>query len=275
MRKTALVTGANRGIGLATVKKLKSMGYKVYMGVRSQEKANEALNKIGNPTDVIPLVMGLENEEQIAEAYKKYLSLKDEDESLDILINNAVTALDWIPDVSHISTLDIEYSAMEKMYRVNVLAPLFMMRYFLPSMKKGSRIVNVASGSGEFWDPNALKDFQPGYATTKSALIMLTKKMAASVINKEIFVNSCCPGWCKTETGGWHADTTPEDGADSVIATLFLNLEKPPFGHHYRYGNRIMLDVYPEFLRKNRQISLKNIIQKTIIIIKLKLTEYM
>ena len=55
--KTALVTGGNRGIGLATVKKLSDMGYKVYMGCRSEEKAQEALKEIGNPKNVVPLIM--------------------------------------------------------------------------------------------------------------------------------------------------------------------------------------------------------------------------
>lgn len=243
--KTALVTGGNRGIGLATVKKLSDMGYKVYMGCRSEEKAQEALKEIGNPENVVPLIMELEFENQIAEAYAKYLTLKEPNETLDVLINNAAAGLDWIPDVSHIPTFEIEYSTLEKMFRINTLAALFMLRHFLPSMSKGARVVNVASGSGEFWDPNASKDFQPGYATTKAALIMLTKKMAAAAIEKGIYVNCCCPGWCRTATGSWNADTSPEDGAGSVIATLFLDNDNPPYGHHYRYGQRILVDVLP------------------------------
>lgn len=259
--KTAFVTGATRGIGLAICKKLSSMDFKVYMGCRSLEKAMNALKEIGNPANVIPIIIDVEFEDSVKNAYQEYLKVKGQDEYLDLFINNAGAQLDWIPNGSYVKTLDIDISLLDRIFRINAFAPILTTRHFLPSMKSGTRIVNVASGSGEFWDPNAFKDFQPGYAPSKSALIMMTKKIAAAVQQYGIVVNSCCPGWCKTQMGGAFADTTPEDGANSVIATCFLKDKNPPTGQHFRYGKRIFLDVYPSYFcehckYKQKQVSL-------------------
>ncbi len=255
IKKTALITGGNRGIGLATVQKLSALGFKVYMGCRSEEKAQSALREIGMPADVIPLIMELESEEQIRKAYESYLQVKEKEEKLDVLINNAASGEDWIPDVSFYSTFEIPYSLLEKMYRINVLAPLFMLRTFLPSMQKGSRVVNVASGAGELRDHNAGKDFQPGYAPTKAALIMMTKKMAAAAYKSSgVIVNCCNPGWCRTATGSFEAPNSPEFGADSIIDALFLNETDPPYGKYWQNGKRILIDDSPDYAGVVRDI---------------------
>lgn len=259
--KTAFVTGATRGIGLAICQKLSSMNFKVYMGCRSLEKAHNALKQIGNPSNVIPIIIDIEYEDSVKNAYQEYLKIREENEYLDIFINNAGAQLDWIPNKVSIPTLELDIELLDRIFRINTLGALLTIKNFLPALKSGSRIVNVASGSGEFWDPAAKLDYQAGYASSKSALIMMTKKMAAGLKDKGIVVNSCCPGWCKTSMGGEFADTTPEDGANSVIATCFLNDNNPPTGQHFRYGKRILLDEYPSYFcehckYKQKQLSL-------------------
>jgi len=215
------------------------------MGTRSTDKAAVALAEIGNPSDVEPIVIDVGSEESVAGAYQDYLKVRRSDEFIDVFINNAAAQLDWVPNKSHIPTLEIDVELLDKIFRVNVFGAVLTTRYFLSTMRGGGRIVNVASGSGEFWDPNAYKDFQPGYAPSKSALIMMTKKLACAVIDRGIYVNSCCPGWCKTSMGGDTADTSPDDGAGSVIAACFLKTDTPPSGRYFRYGKLIPLDVIP------------------------------
>ena len=79
-------------------------------------------------------------------------------------------------------------------------------------------------------------------------ILMMSKKMAAAAYERGgVIVNSCCLGWRRTATGNWNADTSPEDGAGSVIAALFLDREDPPYGYHWRYGDRIPLDEHPDY----------------------------
>lgn len=277
--KTVLITGANRGIGLALCDIFANKLHfdKVYMGCRSIKKAQNALKEIRYSENIIPFEIDVSDENSVKKAFENYLKIKEADEKLDILINNAGAQLDWIPNETHIKSFDIDIELLDKIYRTNVFSHLIMTRTFIKEMKRGARVVNVASGSGEFWDVNAIKDFQVGYATSKSAAIMMSKKIAAASEPYGVYVNSCCPGWCKTSMGGRDATTTPYDGAKSVIATCFLGNDNPPTGHHFRYGTRIMLDVFPSYfcehcsrkisnLDKIKQIlaKLKNIIKMSI-----------
>ena len=244
--KTVLITGATRGIGLELCKIFAlELQFKVYMGCRSLEKAEKALAQIGNPTNVFPLILDVSDEKSVKQAFEEYKNLKSENEKLHVLINNAGAQLDWIPNGQYIKTFDIDIELLDQIFRTNVFGALIVSRTFISEMKEGGRIVNVTSGSGEFWDKNAILDFQPGYASSKSAAIMMTKKIAAAALPYKVFVNSCCPGWCKTSMGGECADTSAYDGAKSILAACFLDNKNPPTGHHYRYGKRILIDVNP------------------------------
>ena len=245
--KTVLITGATRGIGLELCRIFANeLGYdKVYMGCRSLEKGENAKKELGNPENVISLIVDVSSEESVKNAFENYKKIKENNEKLNILINNAAAQLDWIPNGNYIKTFDIDIELLDKIYRTNVFSHLMMTRTFIPEMSEGARVVNVVSGSGEFWDCNAIMDFQPGYATSKSAAIMMSKKIAAAAKPYGVYVNSCCPGWCRTSMGGENADTSAYDGANSILAACFLNSENPPTGHHFRYGKRIMLDMHP------------------------------
>jgi len=245
MIKSALVTGGNRGIGFEICRTLAAdYGFKVYMGVRSINKGKEALVN-NSELNIIPLELDVSTEEGIKKGYRQYLKIKEPEERLYLLINNAAAALDWIPNESHYKSLEMPYEMLEEMYRTNVLASIFILRYFMPSIERGGRVVNVVSGSGEFSNENAFSDFQIGYAPTKSALIMTTKKLAAAAVDYGVVVNACCPGWCKTDMGGWNASNTASDGALSVIRACFLHTDDPPNGGYFRHGKRIVIENAP------------------------------
>lgn len=239
--KYALVTGGNRGIGFHTCLQLaNNWGYTVLLGCRDTAKVPDVANDM-----IHPVLLDVSSESSISRAALTIKSILG-NQKLHLLVNNAGAQLDWIPNVSHIKTLDITEEKLLSIYRVNVFGPIFMVKYFLPMLERGCRIVNVASGSGEFWDSNALKDFQIGYAPSKSALIMSTKKLAAAVEQYGIVVNSCCPGWCRTSMGGANASDLPDDGARSVIQACFLGEESPPTGGHWRHGERVPIENYSQ-----------------------------
>lgn len=161
MHNTVFITGGNRGIGLELCKKFAfDYNFKVYMGARDLNKAKEVINSLGAPNNIIPIEIDVEFEDSISNAYKEYLKLKDKDEKLYIFINNAAAQLDWIPCKTHIKTLEIPIDLLDRIYRINVFASILTTRYFSESMEKNSRIVNVVSGSGEFWHPDAEKIFK-------------------------------------------------------------------------------------------------------------------
>ena len=250
----ALVTGGNRGIGLELCRLLSEQyGYKVYMACRDRAKAEAAIVD-NNLQNVFPLKIDVSRESSIQIAATRF------HDSLFLLINNAGAQLDWVPNKSHIKSLEADENLLLSIYRINVFASVFMCKYFLPFMEKGGRVVNVSSGSGEFWDPNANLDFQIGYAPSKSALIMTTKKLAAAARDFGVAVNACCPGWCQTAMGGEGAPTSARDGAMSIIKACFLDSESPPSGGYYRHGTRIPVDVIPHnVIESSNEIPLKEI----------------
>ncbi len=244
--KTVLITGATRGIGLELCRIFAlELDFKVYMGCRSLEKAKNAIIELGNSVNIIPIVVDVSQEESVKQAFEYYKQIKPKEEKLDILINNAGAQLDWIPNGEYIKTFDIDIELLDKIFRTNVFSHLIMTRTFISEMSEGGRVVNVTSGSGEFWDNNAIMDFQPGYAPSKSAAIMMTKKIAAAALPYKVYVNSCCPGWCRTAMGGDDAETSAYDGAKSILSACFINKKNPPSGYHYRYGKKIPIDVLP------------------------------
>ena len=245
MKKTVFITGGNRGIGFQLCRKFATQyNFKVYMGARDLHKAKQSIKKIGSE-NIIPIEIDIEFEESILKAYKEYLRIKHKDEKLDIFINNAAAQLDWSPNEWHIKTLEIPIELLDRIYRINTFGCILTTKYFVDSMQSGSRIVNVTSGAGELWDNNAHKDFQIGYASSKTALMMVTKKLSAAVRDKNIYVNCVCPDWCKTSMGGWaDAPNTASDGANSIIKACFLDNENPPSGKYFRNGYEIPVDIY-------------------------------
>ncbi len=252
--KSVFITGANRGIGLEVCKKFAlEYKYKVYMGSRVLKNAVNIIEELDSPKNIVPVEIDVSDEKSVKNAYDNFLKIKDNDEKLYLFINNAACGLDWVANKSYYKSLEIPTEILESIYRTNVFGAIWTTKYFLPVMEKNSRIVNVASGSGEFWDANALKDFQVGYAPSKSALIMTTKKLAMAVKDKGIYINAVCPNWCKTEKGGENAKYSAAHGAESIIKACFLNKENNiPTGFYFRDGLRIPIDVKPytfEFLK--------------------------
>ncbi len=210
-KKVALVTGANRGIGLEIARQLQLQGMHVIATKREGSSVEDSQALLG---------MDVRNLEVCDQASVSSLTAYVEQTygRLDVLVNNAGIALDkWVPALS--LSLDDYRATME----TNLFGVLRCCQAFVPMMQaqQSGRVVNLSSELG------SLTDVQMGsslaYRSSKTALNSLTALLACELRDyPDILVNAACPGWVRTELGGEDAPLTVAEGADTAVwlATL-------------------------------------------------------
>jgi NAD(P)-dependent dehydrogenase (short-subunit alcohol dehydrogenase family) len=213
-RRLALVTGANRGIGLEIVRRLAMAGLEVILGSRDEAKGREAAAGVAREgLDVHVRVVDVADDDSVRRLGDSVLG---EFGRLDVLVNNAGIAIDTGQPVIKVD-LDLVRQTLE----TNTFGAWRMCRAFVPAMRERGygRVVNVSSGMGALAD---MGGGWPGYRMSKTALNALTRMVAATVANENVLVNSACPGWVKTDMGGAGAHRSLEQGADTPVwlATL-------------------------------------------------------
>lgn len=227
MDRIALVTGANRGIGLETVRQLAKHGFTTILGARALargKKAADALRQYG--LDVMPLKVDVTKQKSIDDA-KKFV--EDRFGKLDVLVNNAAILYD-----SDQRAESVDLRTVLEAFETNTLGAWRMCQTFVPLLKKGNqaRIVNVSSESGSL---AVMGGGTPAYSISKVALNALTRMLADELRSSQILVNSVCPGWVATDMGGRNAPRTVEQGAKSVMWAATLPIDGPT-GGFYRDG---------------------------------------
>ena len=226
--KTAIVTGANSGMGMATVKALSDMGARVIMLCRSEKRGREALDKLNadGQRDLELILCDLGDYDSI----RAFVSqVKKTYDHIDILVNNA-----------GFISLDRQETkeGIERQFGINHIGHFLLTTSLLDLMGKGGRIVNVASGAHKtgkihFDDINLHKGFNviKAYSQSKLANVLFTRELARRVKDRGITVNCCHPGAVATnigidrETGFGKTITgllkpffqTPEEGAGTAI----------------------------------------------------------
>lgn len=223
---TAIVTGANRGIGFEVAKQLLYLGYKVVVSSRSKVASRNAVEELqkfqkNRAFSMIDLEIDVSSEESIDRA-KEFLK----DEPVGILVNNAGVFLDDPREVGNSNVFSLPTSVLKSTLEVNLFGALQMIKAFVPLMEKidFGRVVNVASGMGRDVE---LNHDAPYYRLSKSALINLTKIVSLSVQSQNIKINSVCPGWVRTRMGGAKAIRDIEVGARGVVAAATLSNNGP------------------------------------------------
>jgi NAD(P)-dependent dehydrogenase (short-subunit alcohol dehydrogenase family) len=206
-KRSALGTGANKGIGFEVARQLARLGLKVFLGARNPKAGRAATEKLSGEGEVIFLEIDVSDAGSIRRAAEE---LSRQQKHLDVLVNNAGILLD-----DDKSALDLTPEIFEETLRTNTLGPWLVAQAFAPLLEKSSapRVVNVSSGGGQLED--GADGWAPCYCVSKTALNGVTVQLAAAL--PKLAVNSVCPGWVRTEMGGENATRSIGEGAASIV----------------------------------------------------------
>jgi NAD(P)-dependent dehydrogenase (short-subunit alcohol dehydrogenase family) len=195
---SVLITGANRGLGLAFVRSYAGDGWKVHACCRQPEKA-KTLKQVEGDVEIhrLDVTDGLS-----VAALTRGLG----DEPIDVLINNAGL---FGPRKGRLG--NIAYDDWLQVFETNVLAPLRVTEKFLEHVAASERklIVNISSKMGSITATSGGNQYI--YRSSKAALNMVSKNLAIDLRDKGISVIAVHPGWVRTDMGGPDADLSPED----------------------------------------------------------------
>jgi NAD(P)-dependent dehydrogenase (short-subunit alcohol dehydrogenase family) len=221
-KTVALVTGANKGLGLEIARQLGKRGLAVVLGARDLEKgeaAAAALRRDGVDAHAVKLDVGREADVQALPGY-----FAEKFGRLDVLVNNAGVA-EWGTD---------DLASFRRTFEANVFGAVATTYALLPLIKKSpaGRIVNQSSQLGSLTtisrQPEAFGDFViPAYTASKSALNGFTVALAVKLRGTRVKVNSAHPGWVKTDLGGDRAPLSVEVGAKTAVRLATLPDDGP------------------------------------------------
>lgn len=219
MQRTVLVTGANRGIGLAIARWLAEIGNSVLLGSRELRAGEEAVKSLRRPElDIEAIHMDLGNAAALDAALRK---LEKSGWQVDILVNNAGV----LHEKPILELADVEIGDS---IAAHLAGPLRLIRALAPGMitRGFGRIVNVSSGWGSFAEGMG----GPGlYGITKAALNALTVRLSKE-LPASVKVNAMCPGWVRTRMGGESASRSPDERADTAVWLATLPDDGPTGG---------------------------------------------
>lgn len=200
MTTHALVTGANRGIGLELAKQLATRGIHVIAAVRRPSPELAALDvEILDRIDVT-------SEEDLARLRGAVGERK-----LSLLINNAGILLPTSLD-------SLSVDAIRNQFEVNALSPLRVTRTLLDCLDGGAKVVLITSRMGSMADNTSGGSY--GYRMSKAALNAAGKSLAADLAPRGIAVALLHPGWIKTEMTGFTGNTTPDVAAGQLLERI-------------------------------------------------------
>jgi NAD(P)-dependent dehydrogenase (short-subunit alcohol dehydrogenase family) len=207
-QRVALITGANRGIGLETARQLAQRGVHVVVGSRDEEKGRRAAKDIEAVGKVSVLHLDVSSSESVQSAVQRFGAISDR---LDVLVNNAGV----YPDEG-LTVVTLPRNRLAETFQTNTFGPLEVTQSFLPYLRRSAsaRVINISSGYGQL---EGLAADVPSYCLSKLALNGLTIMLAEALRSDRVAVNSMCPGWVRTDMGGTNATRSVEEGADTAV----------------------------------------------------------
>jgi NAD(P)-dependent dehydrogenase (short-subunit alcohol dehydrogenase family) len=206
--KTALITGANKGIGYEVARQLAGKGFHVFIGARNPDAGRKAAEKIATKGGkAIFLEIDVADNASVITAAREFARAADH---LDVLVNNAGIIVDGDNAI-----LEISDEQLRKTLETNTLGALRVTRAFVPLLRKSKapRVINVSSGGGQL--TGGADGWSPAYCISKTALNGVTSQLATAL--PKFAVNSVCPGWVRTDMGGQGATRSVEEGADTIV----------------------------------------------------------
>ncbi len=217
--KTAIVTGANRGLGLEITRQLVAEGVRVVMGARDIVKGERACAglKAGDLAVCHALdVNDTKNVHRFVDFVERNFG------SPAILVNNAGV----YPESRDARLVGTKTSIWRETFETNLFGAVRLCREVVPLMQRVAygRIVNISTGLGQL---SRMGEGSPAYRASKAALNALTATLAAEVKGQGILVNSMSPGWVRTDMGGKEATRTVAEGAETAVWLALLPSNGP------------------------------------------------
>jgi len=207
--RIAVITGANRGIGLAIARAFAREGAVLALVVRARASGERAAREIGGAPSPLVVEADVADRGSVTAAADE---LARRLERIDLLVNNAGVLTD---DDRAMPASRMDLTVLDGTFAVNFFGPIAMSQALLPRMPRGSRIINVSSTMGQLEGGSA--GYAPAYCMSKTALNAYTQALAASMSDSGIMVDCFHPGWAKTRMGGPNATVDPDEAASVAL----------------------------------------------------------
>jgi NAD(P)-dependent dehydrogenase (short-subunit alcohol dehydrogenase family) len=229
---TTLITGANKGLGFESARRLVAAGHTVYIGARDAERGRRAAERLGARF----VQLDVTDDASVAAAVKTV----EAEGGLDVLVNNAGIEArgegNSVPGAA-----DTTADQMRMVFDTNVFGVVRVTHAFLPLLRRSAApvVVNVSSGLASLThlsDPDHPAHFYPGvaYPTSKTAVNMLTVQYAKAF--PDMRINAVEPGFTKTDLNGNTGTQTVEEGAEIIVRLAQIGVDGPTGGYFDSQG---------------------------------------
>ncbi|AGP59049.1 SDR family oxidoreductase [Streptomyces rapamycinicus] len=226
---TTLITGANKGLGFETARRLIAAGHTVYLGSRDAERGRRAAERLGAGARLV--VLDVTDDASVAAAAKTV----EADGGLDVLINNAGVEA-RMPDGGVIGAAEVTADMMKEVFETNVFGVVRVTHAFLPLLRRSAApvVVNVSSGLASLdrvSTPGTPMHAYPGvaYPASKATVNMVTVQYAKAF--PEMRINAVEPGYTATDLNGHTGHQTVEQGAEIIVRMATVGPDGPTGGY--------------------------------------------
>lgn len=229
---TTLITGANKGLGFETARRLIAAGHTVYIGSRDAERGHRAAEQLGARL----VVLDVTDDTSVTAAAETIAA----DGGLDVLVNNAgVESRDDGNAV--VDTANTTAEVMSTLFETNVFGLVRVTHAFLPLLRRSAApvIVNVSSGLASLTritEPDTLTHAYPGmaYPASKTAVNMITVQYAKAF--PDIRINAVEPGYTATDLNGNTGTQTVAEGAEIIVRMARTSPDGSTGGYYDTHG---------------------------------------